>query len=169
MEYELDASGKPVTRWDGRTKKLHPVTGKEVPDDAALIPKERYINARPATWPDADFIIGNPPFIGAGPMRLTLGDGYVEALRGACKDVPESADFVMFWWDQAARAVRSGKTRQFGLITTNSLRQTFNRRVVEKHLHPKLAADGPQALHLAFAIPDHRGWTTRTVRPCASR
>jgi len=155
IEYELDAKGIPVTRWDGHTKKLHPVTGKEVPDVAAQIPKERYINARSATWPDADFITGNPPFIGAGPMRLTLGDGYVEALRGAWPDMPESADFVMFWWDHAARAVRSGKTRQFGFITTNSLRQTFNRRVVEKHLHPKQMTDSPQALHLSFAIPDH--------------
>ena len=74
-------------------------------------------------------------------MRLTLGDGYVEALRGAWPDMPESADFVMFWWDHAARDVRSGKTRQFGFITTNSLRQTFNRRVVEKHLHPKTPSD----------------------------
>jgi hypothetical protein len=155
MEYELDGKGIPVTRWDGRSFKTHPVTGKPVPDETALIPKERYINARPAAWPDADFITGNPPFIGAKPMRLTLGDGYVEALRGAWPDMPESADFVMFWWDHAARAVRSGKTRQFGFITTNSLRQTFNRRVVEKHLHPKRSADGAPPLHLAFAIPDH--------------
>ncbi len=163
MEYELDAKGVPVTRWDGRSFKPHPVTGKQVPDEAALVPKERYVNARQATWPDADFITGNPPFIGAGPMRLTLGDGYVEALRGAWPEVPESADFVMFWWEHAARAVRSGKTRRFGFITTNSLRQTFNRRVVERHLHPvaKSAKSGEPAqpaqpaLKLAFAIPDH--------------
>ena len=157
MEYELDASGKPVTRWDGRTTKLHPVTGKPVPDEAAVIPRERYVNARAAAWPDADFIIGNPPFIGAGPMRLTLGDGYVEALRGAWPQVPESADFVMFWWEHAARAVRSGKARRFGLITTNSVRQTFNRRVVDAHLHPVAKAGEPAAtaLRLAFAIPDH--------------
>jgi len=43
----------------------------------------------------------------------------------------------MYWWEHAARAVRSGTTRRFGFITTNSLRQTFNRRVVEKHLHPR--------------------------------
>ena len=157
MEYELDAKGVPVTRWDGRTFKTHPVTGKKVPDEAAKIPKERYLNARQAAWPDADFITGNPPFIGAGPMRLTLGDGYVEALHGAWPEVPESADFVMFWWEHAARAVRSGKTRRFGFITTNSLRQAFNRRVVEKHLHPVAKSGEPAApaLKLAFAIPDH--------------
>ena len=157
MDYELDAKGIPVTRWDGRSYKTHPVTGKQVPDEAAQIPKERYLNARQAAWPKADFITGNPPFIGAGPMRLTLGDGYVEALRGAWPEVPESADFVMFWWEHAARAVRSGTARRFGFITTNSLRQTFNRRVVETHLHPvaKPGELAQPALKLAFAIPDH--------------
>lgn len=60
------------------------------------------------TRPNADFITGNPPFTGAGPMRLTLGDGYVEALRGAWPEAPERADFVMFWRAHAARAARHG-------------------------------------------------------------
>jgi hypothetical protein len=42
--------------------------------------------------------MGNPPFIGNKRMRLALGDGYVEALRDSWPDVPESADFVMYWW-----------------------------------------------------------------------
>jgi len=149
MEYVTDDKGVPVSRWDGKTYKKHPVTGEDVPDEAARTPLERYVNPRKAAWPAADFVIGNPPFIGAGPMRAALGDGYVEALRKTCKDVPESADFVMYWWDHAAELTRSGKLRQFGLITTNSLRQTFNRRVIERHM----AAKPP--LSLAFAIPDH--------------
>jgi len=149
MEYVTDDKGVAVSRWDGKTFKKHPVTGEDVPDEAARTPLERYVNPRKAAWPAADFVIGNPPFIGAGPMRAALGDGYVEALRKTCKDVPESADFVMYWWDHAAELTRNGKLRQFGLITTNSLRQTFNRRVVERHM-----ADKPP-LSLAFAIPDH--------------
>ncbi|MFT6181515.1 MAG: hypothetical protein ACJAQT_004282 [Akkermansiaceae bacterium] len=36
-------------------------------------------------------------------MRKGLGDGYVEALRSAFKKFkPDSWDFVMFWWHQAA-------------------------------------------------------------------
>jgi hypothetical protein len=85
----------------------------------------------PAEWPQADYIVGNPPFIGAAPMRAALGDGYVEALRKTWQDVPESADFVMFWWHHAAQLVASGQGQRFGLITTNSLKQTFNRRVVQ--------------------------------------
>lgn len=103
------------------------------------------------TRPNADFITGNPPFTGAGPMRLTLGDGYVEALRGAWPEVPERADFVMFW------RAPCGTARRFGFITTNSLRQTFNGRVVEAHLHSVVKSGEPAqpALRLAFAVPDH--------------
>jgi hypothetical protein len=40
----------------------------------------------------------------------------------------------MFWWHHAAQLVASGQAQRFGLITTNSLKQTFNRRVVEAAL-----------------------------------
>ena len=64
--------------------------------------------------------------------------------------VPESADFVMFWWHHAADLARRGKLRRFGFITTNSLRQTFNRRVVAARTSTRRPP-----LSLAFAIPDH--------------
>lgn len=146
-----DANGNFVTIWDGRTTKPHPVTQREVPDERAQIPVYDYINPRRSEWPEADFIVGNPPFIGTARMRDFLGDGYTEALRSVWKkDVPESADFVMYWWEKAAQLLRAGKAQRFGFITTNSIHQTFNRRVLEKHL----AAD-KQPLTIAFAIPDH--------------
>ena len=65
-------------------------------------------------------------------MREALGDGYAEALRKAYKGkVPESADLVMYWWEKAAEMLRQNRTEQFGFITTNSLTQTFNRRVIQ--------------------------------------
>jgi hypothetical protein len=156
----LDDAGQPVTRWDGETTIMHPVTGEQVPDPAARVAVLDYIKPRPAEWPNADFIIGNPPFIGNKRMRDALGDGYAEALRAAYPKIPQSADFVMYWWDKAALAARGWKpatekarakgTRRFGLITTNSLRQTFNRKVLEPHL-----ADTKTPLSLTFAIPDH--------------
>ncbi|MFD2817159.1 DNA methyltransferase [Paracoccus aerius] len=145
-----DAAGGPVTRWDGVSTIRHPVTGEAVPDPAARVQVLDYLKPRPAKWPEAEFIVGNLPFIGASRMREALGDGYAEALRAAYPKMPESADFVMFWWEKAALAVRAGKTRRLGFITTNSLRQTFNRQVLEPHLSaPK------KPLSLAFAIPDH--------------
>ncbi|MFM2059803.1 MAG: hypothetical protein RLY71_4188 [Pseudomonadota bacterium] len=140
QEIACDADGKPLTRWDGTTRKLHPVTGELVPDEAAQVPQWRYINPRQAEWPQAEFIVGNPPFIGNKRMRDALGDGYTEALRGAWVDVPESADFVMYWWQKAALAVRMGKARRMGLITTNSLTMIFNRRVIEAALSGPIAA-----------------------------
>jgi hypothetical protein len=152
----VDADGTPVTRWDGVTTIRHNVTGEEVPDPSARIAVYDYAKPKATKWPEAEFIVGNPPFIGASRLRDALGDGYVEALWKAYPKMPQSADLVMFWWEKAARAARSwnaktGKgTRRFGLITTNSLRQTFNRRVLEPHLN-----DPKKPLSLLFAIPDH--------------
>ncbi|MDP2795775.1 MAG: hypothetical protein Q8O25_17100 [Sulfurisoma sp.] len=103
-------------------------------------------DGQPAAWPEADYVVGNPPFIGKLNMRSALGDAYVDTLRAAYPEMPESADLVMFWWHKAAALVTAGKLKRFGLITTNSLTQTFNRRVLERHLGK---------LHLAYAIADH--------------
>ncbi|MDO9612563.1 MAG: class I SAM-dependent DNA methyltransferase, partial [Serpentinimonas sp.] len=152
QEPMTDASGKVLTRWDGQTFKPHPVTGQPVPDEAAQVLQWRYLNPRQAVWPQADFIVGNPPFIGASTMRAALGDGYVDALRAAWPDVPDSADFVMFWWARAAALVGAGAVQRMGLITTNSLRQTFNRRVVQAALDGSLSvASASSAAALAGA------------------
>ena len=118
-----------------------------------------------APWPQADFIVGNPPFIGKGePMRASLGQDGLDALARAYPHMPASADFVMYWWDRAARLVRQGHVQRFGLITTNSITQTFNRRVTATHLTPDdsnpLSSRGAQRrgdppLALAYAIADH--------------
>ncbi|MFD2741699.1 class I SAM-dependent DNA methyltransferase [Sulfitobacter aestuarii] len=152
----VDEFGTPVTVWDKVTTSPHPVTGNELPDKSAREPVFDYVSPRATVWPAADFIVGNPPFIGSKNLREDLGDGYVEALWQAYPKMPGSADLVMFWWEKAALAARAydpkkGKgTRRFGLITTNSLRQTFNRRVLEPHLN-----DQKNPLSLLFAIPDH--------------
>ena len=149
-DIQRDETGKPVTRWDGITFKLHPVTGEQVPDENARRELLTYKNPRPADWPEAEFIVGNPPFIGKGAqIREALGDGYVEALFDAWETVPRSCDFVMLWWEKAAQLVSNAKVRRFGLITTNSLAQAFNRRVLEQWLNKK------KPLSILLAIPDH--------------
>ena len=148
-ELARDEHGVPISRWDGTTMKKSPVTSEDVPDDTARIPVWIYNNPRPAEWPSADFIIGNPPFIGNWRMRSALGDGYVEALRETHGEVPETADYVLYWWDKAATLVRCGAARRMGLITTNSISQTFGRKIVARHLEAK------EPVSLVFAIPDH--------------
>ena len=144
-------SGEILTVWNGHTTKPHPITGKEVPDESATIALFDYSNPRRAEWPQADYIVGNPPFLGNKRMREGLGAGYVEALREAWKKTnPNSWDFVMFWWQKAAELTHDGKCRRFGFITTNSITQPFNRSVIETFL-----ADEKKPLHLAYAISDH--------------
>ncbi|GAB3834397.1 class I SAM-dependent DNA methyltransferase [Pontibacter rugosus] len=149
-EPRLDANGQPVTRWDGHSTKPHPVTGQEVPDETARTITYDYLDPKPATWPEADFIVGNPPFVGNKRMREALGDGYTEALRKVYKGaVPESADFVMYWWYKAAEILATDKTERFGFITTNSITQSFNRRVLQAFMEAK------EPISITYAIPDH--------------
>ncbi|XAP78107.1 DNA methyltransferase [Citromicrobium bathyomarinum] len=158
MEMLRGPDGKPLTRWDGETMKRHPITGEEIPDPDATMKLYQYVNPRRAEWPQVEFIVGNPPFIGGKDMRAELGDGYAEAAWKVRKDVPGGADFVMHFWDEAATrllakppkgAKGENPLRRFGFITTNSITQTFSRRVVEQHMNAKLP------LSLVYAIPDH--------------
>lgn len=128
----------------------HPVTGKLVPDPRAVREYMEYIDARQAPWPKVDFIIGNPPYMGLSRQRESFGDGYTEALREAYPDVPKTADYVLFWWHRAAREVAEGRTIRAGLITTNTLTQGQNRKVIE---------DAEKAgARVLWAVADHP-WT----------
>lgn len=147
-ELVLGEDGRPLTRWDGVTYKKSPITGEDIPDESAQAVQYRYVNPRKASWPKADFIVGNPPFIGTKRMRAVLGDGYVDAIRSTWHELPDSSDFVMYWWFKAANELRRGSTR-FGFITTNSITQSFNRRVTESVLRMK------PPLSIVFAVPDH--------------
>jgi len=93
-------------------------------------------NPRRPEWPQADFIVGNPPFIGGKYIRERLGGDYAEALWKANPHVPKSADFVMQWWDRAADILTRPGTRlkRFGFVTTNSIAQVFSRRVIARYL-----------------------------------
>ncbi|HJV25331.1 MAG TPA: DNA methyltransferase [Aromatoleum sp.] len=148
-EIVTDAAGRPVTRWDGVTYKPSPVTGEPIPDERAQIVQVRYANPRKAEWPQADFIVGNPPYIGARRIRQALGDGYLSALRSTYAEVPEHADLVMYWWAIASDAVGARAAQSFGLITTNSLRQSFSRKVIETSFERN------PALGIRFVVPDH--------------
>lgn len=126
--------------------------------------KETYPNAKRPDWPEAEFIVGNPPFIGSKYLREQLGDGYTKTLWKVHKHMNDSADFVMYWWDRAAEilARKGSKLRRFGLVTTNSITQVFQRRVIEPHLNAK------NPISLVIAINDHP-WTKATKDSAAVR
>ena len=84
-------------------------------------------------WPDAEVIIGNPPFLGGKRMRAELGDQYVESLYALCGSrLHGEADLVCYWFEVARWMVQEGITRRVGLLATNSIRGGFNRRVLER-------------------------------------
>uniref|UniRef100_UPI003BA8BC40 class I SAM-dependent DNA methyltransferase n=1 Tax=Stappia sp. TaxID=1870903 RepID=UPI003BA8BC40 len=141
-----------VLTWDGYPLP-QVVDGKEVHPDP-----------RRPEWPKADYIVGNPPFVGGKDIRARMGSPYAEALWKAHSHMNESADFVMYWWDRAAEILLKPKSglKRFGFVTTNSISQVFQRRVMERHLNAK------KPLSIVMAIPDHP-WTKVTKDSAAVR
>lgn len=87
-----------------------------------------------ATWPVADVVVGNPPFIGDKKMLRELGDDYTNALRAAYKGrVSGGADFVCYWFEKANDAIKAKKLQRAGLVATNSIRGGKSREVL-KHI-----------------------------------
>ena len=86
-----------------------------------------------ATWPKADAVVGNPPFVGDKRMRGELGDSYTDALRAAYRDrVPGGADLVCYWFEKARAQIEAGQLQRAGLVATNSIRQSANREVLSR-------------------------------------
>src|SRR5438094_126849 len=67
-------------------------------------------NPREPEWPEAEFIVGNPPFLGGSKIRRGLGDQYANALFEVYKGrVPASADMCCYWFEKARKYTEKGK------------------------------------------------------------
>jgi type II restriction/modification system DNA methylase subunit YeeA len=88
-----------------------------------------------AEWPEADVVIGNPPFLGDRRMIGVLGEPYSEALRRLWEGkVPRGADLVCYWFEAARALLAAGRIARFGLVATNSIRAGQNRVVLDRLL-----------------------------------
>lgn len=127
-----------------------------------------YPRARLPAWPEAEFIVGNPPFTGAKYLRREQGNEYIEALWRLHPHMDRATDLVLFWWDRAAHILTSkgSKLRRFGLVTTNSITQVLQRRTVERWLGETNPNRRP--LSLIWAVDDHP-WTKATQDTAAVR
>jgi hypothetical protein len=86
-----------------------------------------------AEWPEANVIVGNPPFLGGKLLRTNLGDEYVDALFSVYEGrVPREADFVCYWHEKARAMVEARKVERVGLLATQGIRGGANRRVLER-------------------------------------
>ncbi len=84
-------------------------------------------------WPNADVIVGNPPFLGDRRMRSELGHGYVDRLRSLYEArVPGGADLVCYWFEKARAEIAQGRAKRAGLLATNSIRGGANRQTLSR-------------------------------------
>ena len=96
--------------------------------DAVLTP-----DGQEPDWPQADVVIGNPPFLGGKLLLSNLGESYTKDLRTVYKGLlPGFADLVCYWFHKAGRLVAEGKIARAGLVATNSIRGGRNRAVLDR-------------------------------------
>ena len=83
-------------------------------------------------WPEADVVIGNPPFLGGKLLITHLGEDYVSRMFATYAGrVPAEADLVCYWFEKAGRQIASGKAKRAGFVATNSIRGGANRRALQ--------------------------------------
>lgn len=110
---------------------LQPLENIECRD--ALLDRQDSAHPAEAKWPEAEFIIGNPPFLGGKLMRRNLGEGYVDALFSVFDGrVPREADFVTYWFEKSREAIAEKRTKRAGLLGTQGIRGGASRQVLER-------------------------------------
>ena len=133
-----------VVIWIGYLQWMHH-NGFKMPDHPVLSPIDtiRQMDAildlsdpehpKEPEWPEAEFIVGNPPFLGGKLLRKNLGDDYVEVMfRVWGERVPREADLCCYWFEKARRQIETGKCRRTGLLATQGIRGGANRKVLEQ-------------------------------------
>ncbi len=98
----------------------------------ALLDRTDPAHPQEAAWPEAEFIIGNPPFLGGKRLRAELSDEYVKDLFAIYNNrVPREADLVCYFFERAREQLAANRLERGGLLATNSIRGGANRRVLE--------------------------------------
>ncbi|MDQ3523843.1 MAG: transposase, partial [Chloroflexota bacterium] len=99
--------------------------------DALL--EERDGKVGQTVWPQADYIIGNPPFLGAKKLRNQLSDEYVDVLFKVYSDqLPGMFDLCCYFFEQARQEIADNRTQRAGLLATNSIRGGASRKVLDR-------------------------------------
>ena len=143
--------------------------------DAALAVNDDGAAAK-APWPDADYIIGNPPFTGASEMLEKLGEDYTNLLRLTYSNEFDGAvDLCCYWFEQARAQIASGRAKRAGLLATQAIRFSSNRRTLERvketgdifaaydDLEWRPGEPGAAAVHVSIVCFDDGSETTKTL------
>ncbi len=75
-------------------------------------------------WPRADFIVGNPPFLGGKYLRVERGDEYAEKIYASFPGSKGQPDYCVFWFQKA----HNSSAKRIGLVGTNSIAQGVSRK-----------------------------------------
>jgi hypothetical protein len=133
-----------VVIWIGYLQWMHH-NGFKAPSDPVLEPIEniRHMdaildesdpeNSKEPEWPAAEFIVGNPPFLGGKLLRTNLGDEYVDRVfRVWDGRVAREADLCCYWFEKARRQIEDGVCKRAGLLATQGIRGGANREVLRR-------------------------------------
>nr|WP_291381496.1 DNA methyltransferase [Demequina sp.] len=112
-----------VTLWMGHRQVMDMYGEAESPLPLVSLPGVRQADALRVAWPQVDAIIGNPPFLGGGQLRGTLGGDYVEWL-GKQFDTG-IRDLCTYWFRKAQDHMAPGQ--RAGFVGTNSIPQNMGR------------------------------------------
>ena len=86
-----------------------------------------------AEWPNADVVIGNPPFKGSQKMVEELGEEATQNIRKAWhSELTGAPDLVCYWFAKSWQMIDAGKLKRAGLVATNSIRGGKNRRILKR-------------------------------------
>jgi SAM-dependent methyltransferase len=128
---------------------------------------------REAEWPAAEFVVGNPPFLGGSLLRANLGNTYTEQLWLVYGDrIPNSSDLCCYWHEKARAQIEGGRLARAGLLATQGIRGQLNRVVLERIKKTGdlffAYADEPwvlsgAAVHISFVGQDDGGEANRTL------
>jgi hypothetical protein len=133
-----------VVIWIGYLQWMH-YNGFKMPDHPVLTPIEtiRQMDAildlsdpehpKEPEWPEAEFIVGNPPFLGGNKVRAELGDQYVDKLFQLYGGrVPAFSDLCCYWFERGRQQIELGRCRRAGLLATQGIRGGVNRTVLQR-------------------------------------
>ncbi len=85
-----------------------------------------------AWWPQTDFIVGNPPFLGSKVFRkFGMPDPYIDAMY-ASFDLPNSSDLCCYWFALALQCLAKSDSCRGGLLATQAIRSEASRNVLKK-------------------------------------
>ena len=84
-------------------------------------------------WPAAEFIVGNPPFLGSQLIRGNLPESHTDSLFQLYGTrIPNYSDYCCYWFEKARQMIEDGSAQRVGLLATQGVRGGANRRVLER-------------------------------------